>query len=269
MFFYILNTNFERIAIIDSFSSAIWTDRAREAGDFQLDVFPTDENIEKCKQDRYIENIESGHLMIIESLKLNSGTTDGDILTLTGYSLEKILSRRIIWKDTQLFGSLQNGIKQLINDAIIAPEIAERRISNFVFADSTDQRITSLVVSKECKCGDNLYETIKDLCDEYEINFKVVLDSNKRFVFSLYSGELRSYAQSANPYVVFSPDFENIISNEYSSTKENYKNVCLVTLTKNAEEGQEPVILSAIAEQLNTLSEAARELDEIMDKLGV
>lgn len=247
MFFYVLNTNFERIAIIDSFSSAIWTDRAREAGDFQLDVFPTDENVEKCQQDRYIENIESEHLMVIESLKLNSGTTDGDILTLTGYSLEKILSRRIIWKDTQLFGSLQNGIKQLINDAIIAPEIAERRISNFVFADSTDQRITSLVVSKECKCGDNLYETITDLCDEYEINFKVVLDSNKRFVFSLYSGELRSYAQSANPYVVFSPDFENIISNEYSSTKEDYKNVCLVTLTKNTEEGQEPVILSAIA----------------------
>ena len=246
MFFYVLNTNFERIAIIDSFSSAIWTDRAREAGDFQLDLLPTTENIENCQQDRYIENIASNHLMIIETRKLVSDNVNGDIFTIKGYSLEKLLERRIIWEDTKISGSLQNGIKKLITDAIISPGIAQRRISNFIFSDSTDKRITDLVISKEFKRGDNLYDSIKDLCDEYNINFKVVLDSSKRFVFSLYSGELRSYAQNTNPYVVFSPDFENIISNEYSSTKEDYKNVCLVTLTKTAEEGQEAETLSVV-----------------------
>ena len=33
---YVLNTNFESVAVVDEFESLIWTDRYDEAGDFEL-----------------------------------------------------------------------------------------------------------------------------------------------------------------------------------------------------------------------------------------
>ena len=47
-------------------------------------------------------------------------------------------------------------------------------------------------------------------------------------MFKLYSGVDRSYDQTANPYVVFSPNFENIINSNYVESKSALKNVTLV-----------------------------------------
>ena len=51
---------------------------------------------------------------------------------------------------------------------------------------------------------------------------------SKGFVFKLYSGVDRSYGQSVNPYVVFSPNFENIIESNYIESKMALKNVALI-----------------------------------------
>lgn len=251
MFVYILNANFERISALDTFKSLIWTDRAREYGDFEMNCFPSEANIRDCVEDNFVENPESEHLMIIEKVELKSEGDDGDTFIVSGNSLESILQRRIVWEETILSGSLQDGIKKLITDAIISPTITERKIPNFVFEESTDTAITSMVLSRECKAGDNLYDTIKDVCDEYKICFKITLNSEKNLVFQLYAGVDRSYAQSENSYVVFSPNFENIISSEYSSSRVDYKNVCFVTAsrTKEGEEDEtEYTVVSGTAE---------------------
>lgn len=247
MVVYILNANFERIGIIDTFKSLIWTDRAREYGDFELSCFPTEKNIQDCSPDNFVENPESEHLMIIEKIDLKSDTDDGDEFIVAGNSLESILERRIVWTKTVLSGSLQEGIKKLINEAIISPEIAERKIPNFVFEDSTDTAITTLMLSKECEAGDNLYDIIKDVCDEYKICFKVVLNSEKKLTFSLYAGADRSYTQSDNAFVMFSPNFENIITSEYSSYRTDYKNVCLVTASRTKEGAEEETEYTEVA----------------------
>ena len=76
--------------------------------------------------------------------------------------------------------------------------------------------------------GDNLYEAVCKLCESVSIGFKITLNNNNQFVFKLYSGVDRSYDQETNPYVVFSPSFENIIDSNYYESKAGYKNVGLV-----------------------------------------
>ena len=75
---------------------------------------------------------------------------------------------------------------------------------------------------------DSLYTVIKGLCEENNIGFKIILTDDNKFEFSLYAGADRSYDQTENPYVVFSPNFENIINSNYYSSKANLKNVTLV-----------------------------------------
>ena len=76
--------------------------------------------------------------------------------------------------------------------------------------------------------GDNLYDVINKICSERSIGFKVTLNNNKQFVFKLYAGADRSYDQSVNPYVIFSPKFENIINSNYVESKSALKTVTLV-----------------------------------------
>ena len=65
-------------------------------------------------------------------------------------------------------------------------------------------------------------------CEVNHIGFKVTLNDDHQFVFKLYVGEDRSYDQIANPYVVFSPSFENIINSNYLDSTEVMKNITLV-----------------------------------------
>lgn len=54
------------------------------------------------------------------------------------------------------------------------------------------------------------------------------MNDKKQFVFKLYAGADRTYAQTENPYVIFSPKFENIANSNYLESKKEYKNVALV-----------------------------------------
>lgn len=226
---YVLNTNFEKVTIIDSYESLVWTDRFREPGDFELYCFPEAKLLADCQVDYYLENTESEHLMFIDSRKITTDVEDGDRFIITGESLESILRRRVLWKDYNLSGPVQTVVESLLNDAIISPEIEERKIPNFVFIHNYDPIVEGVSIVKEFKIGDDLYEIVNKICEENGLGFKITLSDDKKFQFMLYSGTDRSYDQNDVPYVVFSSEYDNVITSEYSYSKSDYKNICLIT----------------------------------------
>lgn len=223
----VLNTDFESIAVIDTYESMIWTDRYNSYGDFEIFFAMDTQLLQYLKEDYYLWLKDSEHCMIIEDIKINADTEEGNHLIVTGRSLESILERRIIWGQRVFNGNLQNGIQTMLNECIISPSIADRKISNFVFVPSTDPKITRLKIDNQYT-GDCLYDVIKGLCEENNIGFKIVLTDENKFAFSLYAGVDRSYEQTENPYVVFSPNFENIINSNYYSSRASFRNVTLV-----------------------------------------
>lgn len=223
----VLNTSFETVAVIDAYESLIWTDRYNTYGDFEL-YCPMDTSLLTfLKQDNYLWLRDSEHTMIIEDISIDSDTEDGNHLVVTGRSLESILERRIVWGYKVLTGNLQNAIQTLLNESVINPSDLDRKIDGFSFVPSDDPKITSLTIDAQY-FGEELYSIIKDLCEENNIGFKLVLTEDNTFEFSLYAGVDRSYAQNDNPYVVFSPNFDNIINSNYYSSNATLKNVTLV-----------------------------------------
>ncbi len=223
----VLNTNYESIAVLDTYESLIWTDRYNSYGDFEMFFAMDESSLEYLKEDNYLWLKDSEHTMIIEDIRIDADTEDGNHLVVTGRSLESILERRIIWGQRVFTGNLQTAIQTMLNESIISPSIADRKISNFRFVASTDPKITSLTIDNQYT-GDDLYTVIKGLCEENNIGFKIILADDNWFEFSLYAGVDRSYDQTENPYVVFSPNFENIINSNYFSSKASYRNVTLV-----------------------------------------
>jgi hypothetical protein len=231
----VLDTNFKSIVVVDVFESLIWTDRYCGYGDFEIYTKASKDILSILVQDYYLWMTDSEHVMIIEDCKMESDVENGNKMLFTGRSLESIPERRIIWTQTVLSGNLQNGIEKLLNENIISPTMPERVIPNFIFEPSTDPIITGLTIEAQIAPGANLYETIDKICSVNDIGFKITLSESNKFIFKLYAGADRSYGQLLNPYVVFSPKFENIISTNYLNSKKSMKNVTLV-----AGEGEDP-----------------------------
>lgn len=234
----ILGQDFESIAILDEFESFIWTDRYYEAGDCEVYAPATFEMIQNLAEGNYLWRKESEHLMIINSISLDTSAENGIHLTITGESLEAILKRRVIYPTT-IGGNLQNGIKTLLNRSIINPSNSKRRVSNLIFVASQDPRITSLKISDIQYSGENLYDSIVEICVAYDLGFKITLNEDtKKFEFRLYMGEDRSYDQEVNPWVVFSQSYENLTSSNYYSSKNEYKNAAYILGAELPEDGE-------------------------------
>ena len=238
----ILDSSFTIISVMDTYKSLIWSDRYNEYGDFELYIPMERSLLNIFKHDFYIWNANSEHTMIIEKFEINSDIEEGNFLVVTGRSLESILERRVITRQTIISGNLQDAIIRLVTNNIVLPTDNSRKIPNFIVRKSTDPRVTNISIDEAQYIGDNLYSVIKSLCQEYNLGFKVILNDNNNFEFSLYAGADRSYNQTINPYVIFSPNFENILNSNYLSSKQDYKNVVYVG---GEGEGFDKVITSA------------------------
>ena len=227
MDFYVLNRNFETVAVVDNYISEIWTDRYWEPGDFEIKVAASKEAIDTYKEDYYIWNKNSEHVMIIEELTLDSDAEQGATYLIVGRSLESLLDRRIIWGQVTLSGNLQDAVKKLLNENAINPSDSNRKIPGLYFADSTDSKITSLTVDSQYT-GNTLLEVIEDLCQAEDIGFRITMPVDGEFKFELYAGVDRTYDQTENPFIIFSPNYENLMNSNSYTSKTEYKNVALV-----------------------------------------
>jgi hypothetical protein len=162
--------------------------------------------------------------MVIQNYQLDFDTEKGWLLTLTGKGLKNdLLKRRVVWSQTNLTGLAEVGIRQVITQNIISPSNSVRQINNFEldqlqgFTDTIDIQLL----------GENIATWLEEICTTYGYGWDVYI-KNGKYVFKLYQGEDRSYDQSENDPVVFSPEFDNLLSSTYNYNMSNYQNAALI-----------------------------------------
>lgn len=249
---YVLNDSFEPIYVIDSFVSFIWTDRYNHYGDFELQVEASTINFEKFKRNYMISIGESDRLMIIENIQLDSDVNTGDRLIINGRSLESILERRIVWGQITFASSksIHDVFKTLLTDAFMTE--GDRYVSNFSFKDNPELSETPKLNSDSESTygaqftGDGIYEVIINLCEENGLGFKIGYENDK-MEFYLYKGIDHSYDnEDGNPFIVFSPNFDNILNSNYLESSKNLKTIALVA---GEGEGSERKVVSIGSEE--------------------
>lgn len=205
-----MNSAFKMTRIMDAFTSLIWNDYYIGFGDFEVRLPMTDLALIGVREGYYASIKESDRYMIVESINITTDVEDGNYVVISGRSLESILDRRIIRNHTILTGSFQDGIMRIINANLSNPEDSKRQIARVIFEKSDDPLILKETIDLEIDPGEILYNAIYDMCNERHIGFKMLPQEDGTMKFSLYYGVDRSYSQEKNPWVVFSPNFENI-----------------------------------------------------------
>lgn len=227
----IMNASFQRLAEIDDYISFIWTTRYYTCGDFELCVVANAANMALMQKWNYVVRDDDENTGIIEHIAVQHSEDGGSILIVSGRFLPSILGRRIIAVQTTVSGTVSACVNALINQNVISPSIAARTISNFVLGSYT---ISDTMQAQYT--GDNLLDTISAICETYGVGFKVTLNSNNQFVFLMYEGVDHTYDQSTNPYVIFSDEYDNLISSDY---EENYTDIATAVLVAGEGEGLE------------------------------
>ena len=228
----IANTAFENLCEFDDYMSFIWTNRYYSTGDFEICLPVSEKTNEFIKKDYYVRREDDDSVGIIENIqykRIDRITDKNEMVIVTGRFLPSILGRRIIAQQTQVNGLIQNCIQTLISQNAINPSITARRIDNLQFISE----LSSSIQIQQQFTGKNLLEVIEGLCIENGIGFKMTLE-NGLFKFKLYEGVNRSYSQNINPFVVFSPDYDNLESSDY---EENYKDIVTDVLVAGEGEG--------------------------------
>lgn len=219
----------EIIDMIDSFESCIWTIQYFSLNDFELVVPATDKNIDLLQKDRLLcrdkdRDKDTFHnVMIIENIKIVADWENGDKITVSGRGLKSIVGRRVVWKQTNLSGKVETGIRQVVSENIINPDDAARKIGNFQLAD-----LAGIADTFDIQLlGESIDKWIESTCSTYGIGWDVFIQ-DKKFVFKLYQGVNRSYNQDKNTSVVFSDEFDNLLSSTYNYEKAEFKNAALI-----------------------------------------
>lgn len=218
---------FARLDVVDDFQAIVWTDRYWKAGDFELRIPASQSNVALYTPDRWLELDGSDQPMIIERSEVRTDAILGTNLVVTGRSAFSLMDRRIFWGYQEVNGvSLQTFVKNVFNDNFIASSTPGRTIPYVKFRENSDGALYSPQVVAEY-LGDNIYEKLVELFSRHAIGVKGSLE-NDSIVFEMYKGLNRSYSQDSNPYVVFSPDFENLRNSEFIVSYEEWKNLGLI-----------------------------------------
>ena len=264
---FILNNHFETLGVIDYFASAIFSDNYNAMDDFELYVPVTAEALEILQINYFVfSDSQPDKFYIIDNVKIETDAENADYITVTGKGTEKYIYNRIAWGLNQLSGSMAQCIEKLIKDNLTAPS-DERRKNSLV---KIGNLYSGNYMTKQTT-GGNLLEEVQEILDKDEAGFKMTYDGNA-FVFSTFKGKDRSYDQDSNMPILFSPDFDNLLSTEYQKNAENFANVALVAgegegidrkmATVGTASGRERIEVYVDARQLSSNTEGEELTEE-------
>lgn len=222
------NDTFNRIAVIDNATSVIWVKRFNAVGEFEIYIKASPELFELLDGDIFITRDDSNIAMYVEKVQLNTDKENGDYITISGHSAENLLSWRVIQR--AVFSSetttAEHIIRTLIKNAwiIYSPIINNPDGVEWIQLgpdNEWDDKVTRQFTGK------NLLDVVQELCVTY--NYGLEFEWNGAgFQVNLYKGTDRSYDQTENTFVVFSPEFENLGNTEYIKDTSNYANCCII-----------------------------------------
>jgi len=234
------NTDFELVGIVDTFNSVIWQSKYYGVGQFEIYIKADDTSLAFLKEDYYITRQNDIEVGIIEHINVSDNEQDGEMLTVSGRFAKSILDRRHICKlsgnsntATILSGNVETATRQVVSDNAINCSFDSRRnMPNLELG--TVAGISKIIVDENGNAAEkqvsyeNLLEYTDGVLKEYEMSSTVIL-SGVKLKYTIYEGADRSVGNAeGNDPVIFSKEYDNLLSTEYDYNTVNNKNTALI-----------------------------------------
>lgn len=253
---YTLTDTFLAKDVIDEFVSAIWTERYFSAGDTQLVVPATAENIAALTPGTFLALRGTKEIMILETQDIQDR-----MMTVTGRGLITFLNTRLCWfRNTAYLGDGSQGgkvvdytdatrkpgefisdvvYKMVINTTPFPSTLPDWSSANIDWDNDEIQRLTlgavdaSGTAKRLTAVVGPLYDAIQTVADQEKVGISLYLDSADPVLgyylkFATYKGKERTSDQSTYPLVRLTPDLDSFAGIKEIHSIGVYRNVCYV-----------------------------------------
>lgn len=241
----IRNQNFEIAGICDVFKSLIWHVVYFGVGDFEIYAPVNPYNLALLIEDNYVTRPNDDNIGIIETVDYTYSAQDGRMIVATGRFAKSILDRRLACDirgfsggyyqpyPYVLSGNVVGNCMLLISNCAIDSSLTERNISQLVLG-ARYESYKEIVddngnPTKIQVLNENLLTWTDEFLKKYGLAAHVKLNANNKLEYTVYEGKNRAVDNTAgNAPVIFSQDYENLISSDFKANKAIYKNQIIV-----------------------------------------
>jgi hypothetical protein len=225
----ILTSTLDLLAEIDDYESLLFTRRWHEVGEFELRI---------NRHKKHTELLQRGNLIMLDAsrnkvgiirhreIALDEGGKASETWLVKGIALKGVVARRITVPPAgdshdRANGSAETVMKHYVNNHVVNPVDAKRKIDMVVLA-SDQQRGSTINWESRFK---KLDEELTEISKVSGLGWDVFLDiQQKKWVFDVFEGRNLTVNQTENPPVIFSPQFESLKQLSFVESDYNYKN---------------------------------------------
>lgn len=211
---YVLNKVFESVKVIDDYISLVWTERYAKPGEFSLEVHAEDLIKYQLIPGYYLWRKDTNIVMCIEYVRLNTDSVDGNTILVKGRSMESFLDRRVVMEGLTFDGTIVEVVLNTIFDKNVLSPVDSFRKAKLKILEYPPEVKTDKFTA-EFK-GETILDVLEELCDVLGYGFSVTMGTTvEEPVFRFYKGIDRSWDQDKNPWVVYSPKLETLLTSEF------------------------------------------------------
>lgn len=224
------------IGVIDAFTSLQWIRRYYKAGEFELVCAATPGNASLLKKGNLIWKKGDPEAGYIKYRNFKIDDTGKEIIDVKGNFLTGYLSQRIVWDKMYLSGASETAMRTLVDKNAINPTIAARTIP--LLSLSAAKGFTQTTSYQTTDTRENLADVLESIGSASRLGHRILFDPvNSQLQFEVYAGLDRTAEQTQNTPAIFSREFENVLTQEYTDSNDNLKNVALLNGKFTAGEG--------------------------------
>ena len=222
----VFNLDLDFLGICEEIIDVEWVREYYRGGRFTMNAKLNEHNLELLKKDRIL--VKDGNFdepMIIEYRELNQGSDGDEDFIITGNSLTtRILSSRVTASRQIEKDKIDVVMKNILRKQT---EGHLRAFKGLSYSEDKDYFTDTIEHKSLYKSLDEEFETLSKM---YDIGHKISIDiANKVFIFDVYQ------MNDISDTVLFSVDFDNLTSQRYIDSHDNYKNVAIVAGQGNSD----------------------------------
>lgn len=239
-FLEIRDTSLKLVGVIDTASSIIWEAEYYGAGTIEVYTALTDQARELLQIGYYITRRNEKNAAIIEAVDYTDSAQDGVMIIARGRMAKSILDRRLVYRlsnyqinPVRISGNLATAVQGVVQAHAGTGAGSVRNMGVVIGSNGgITKTITADTELGEESSRQSSYKGLLQFTDsvlqEFECGSLIKID-NGQLIYDLYEGADRSVGNAAgNTPIIFSQDFENLLTAEYSVDTTALKNYALI-----------------------------------------
>ena len=214
-----------RLGLIEIYSSINYTLKFIDVGSFELKCAINEQNVKLIQKNRFLW-IEDEVCGIIQYI---SSSTDDGTITAKGKLAKEMLNWRWVYPCFVKTGEPAALAESIVNIHCVNPSEFKRKMKGLVIGNA------GYVINKPHityqKTGDTVLTSVQNISTANNLGFEIYFNprNTNPFKFVMLEGKDRTIGnKDGNKPVVFSRDFENIVSGSYEYNDDSFRNIALV-----------------------------------------